>query len=113
MSTWFESYLASWNALDVDGVLAWMTEDVTYEDTTLGHKAVGIRQARRFVEASFKNVPDAAFDFVSGSSTDTSYHIEWVMQPMGVRGVSVGSLRDGLITENRDYWNGALFTVPE
>jgi hypothetical protein len=47
---------------------------------------------------------------VVGSRTlGDAYRVEWVMQPMGVRGASVGTLRDGLIASNRDYWNGALF----
>jgi ketosteroid isomerase-like protein len=31
------------------------------------------------------------------------------MHPMELRGVSVGTLRDGRISANRDYWNGATF----
>jgi hypothetical protein len=34
------------------------------------------------------------------------------MHPMGVRGVSVGTLQDGRIRSNRDYWNGAAYQVP-
>lgn len=37
---------------------------------------------------------------------------EWVMHPMNVRGVAVGQLRDGKITVNRDYWNGAKYAIP-
>jgi hypothetical protein len=49
---------------------------------------------------------------VRGVDDGTSYTIEWVMQPMGVRGASIGLLRDGKIAENRDYWNGKAFDVP-
>jgi ketosteroid isomerase-like protein len=110
--TWFEEYFKTWDDLDVDGVLAWVTDDATYEDTTIGHKAVGREQVRKFVEASFKNVPEARFEFVSGHDDGSSYAVEWIMQPMGIRGVSIGSLRDGKISANRDYWNGAKFDVP-
>lgn len=34
------------------------------------------------------------------------------MQPMNVQGVSIGKLRDGKISEQRDYWNGAAFAMP-
>ena len=44
--------------------------------------------------------------------TDTDFAVEWVMQPMNVRGVSIGTLRDGKIATQRDYWNGAAFAVP-
>jgi ketosteroid isomerase-like protein len=112
MPTWYESYLASWETLDVDAVLAWFADDCVFEDTTLGHGATGIDQLRRFVAASFRNMPDARFEFVRGHDNGTGYAIEWIMQPMGVRGASVGQLRDGKIAVHRDYWNGAAYTVP-
>lgn len=112
MTTWYEQYLQSWDSLDVDRVLEWITDDAYYEDTTINHSATGKDQVRRFVQASFENVPEARFEFVHGVDDGSAYAIEWVMQPMGVRGVSFGRLRDGKICENRDYWNGALFDVP-
>ncbi len=111
-SSWFERYLASWESLDVEAVLAWFTDDIEFEDTTLGHGASGIGQMRKFVKASFRNVPDGRFEFVRGHDNGVGYAMEWIMQPMNVRGVSIGQLRDGKICNNRDYWNGALFTVP-
>ena len=112
MSNFFADYLASWDTNDPDAVLAFFTDDIEYEDTTIGHGASGLKQMRRFVQASFDNVPDASFDYVDHHSTGDAYAIEWVMQPMNVRGVSVGKLRDGKICENRDYWNGAAYTIP-
>ncbi len=111
MTTWYEAYLASWDTLDVEKVLDWFTDDCIFEDTTIGHGAEGIRQMRKFVEASFRNVPDARFEFVRGHDNGEAYAIEWIMQPMNIRGVSVGQLRDGRIAVHRDYWNGAAYTV--
>jgi ketosteroid isomerase-like protein len=107
--SWFEDYLAAWNSLDVDQVLAWMTHDIVYEDTTLGHTASGTQQMKRFAEASFRRVPDARFEFLSGHDDGMSFSMEWIMHPMGVHGASVGSLRDGRVRAHRDYWNGAAF----
>ena len=112
MSDWIEPYLASWETLDVEQVALWFTDDAFYADMTIGHSATGISQLRKFVAASFRNVPDARFEFVRGHADDTHYAIEWIMHPMNVPGVSVGSLRDGKICENRDYWNGAAYKVP-
>lgn len=112
MSNFFADYLAAWDTNDVDTVMAFFSDDIAYEDTTIGHGAKGDKQMRRFVQASFDNVPEARFDYVGHHSTGSEYAIEWVMQPMNVRGVSIGKLRDGKITENRDYWNGAAYTVP-
>ena len=41
MTTWYERYLAAWNTLDPEQVLAWMTDDIVYKDITLGHGASG------------------------------------------------------------------------
>ena len=112
MSNFFADYLAAWETLDVGQVMAFFTDDVVYEDTTIGHGASGERRMRRFVQASFENVPEARFEYVRHHSTGTEYAMEWVMHPMGIRGISVGRLRDGKICENRDYWNGAAYTVP-
>lgn len=112
MSNFFADYLAAWDTLDVDKVMEFFTDDVVYRDTTLNHGAKGDAEMRRFTQASFENVPDARFEYVGHVSDGTNYAIEWVMQPMGVVGVSYGKLRDGKICENRDYWNGAAFKVP-
>ena len=112
MSNFFHAYFAAWDRLDLDAVLAFFTDDVVYEDTTIGHGATGTKQMRRFVQASFDNVPDARFDYIGHVTTGTDFAVEWVMQPMNVRGVSIGTLRDGKIATQRDYWNGAAFAVP-
>lgn len=104
MSNFFAHYLHAWDTLDVDTVMAFFT-DIVYEDTTIGHGGTGEQQVRRFVRASFENVPEARFEYVGHLNTDTDYAIEWIMQPMGVCGVSIGKLRDGKISENRDDWN--------
>ena len=112
MSSFFHDYFAAWDRLDIEAVLAFFTDDIVYEDTTIKHGASGTKQMRRFVQASFDNVPDAKFEHVGDVMTDTDFAVEWVMQPMNVRGVSIGTLRDGKIATQRDYWNGAAFAVP-
>lgn len=112
MSTFFRDYFTAWDDLDLEGVLAFFTDDIVYEDTTIEHGATGIAQMRKFVQASFDNVSDAKFDHVGDVVNGDSFAVEWVMQPMGIRGVSIGKLRDGKICEQRDYWNGARFQVP-
>jgi ketosteroid isomerase-like protein len=112
MSNFFADYLAAWESGDVEAVMAFFTDDIAFEDTTLGHGANGADQMRRFVAASFRTVPGARFEYVRHHSTGSEYAIEWIMQPMNVRGVSVGRLRHGKICEHRDYWDGAKYTVP-
>jgi len=112
MNDWFEDYLASWGTLDVEQVVRWFTDDITYHDMTINHGAEGIEQMRKFVKGSFRNMPEARFEFVRGHGDDKGYSIEWIMHPIDVPGVSVGRLRDGKICSNRDYWNGAAYKVP-
>jgi ketosteroid isomerase-like protein len=112
MGNFFEDYLAAWDTLDVDKVMEYFTDDIVYQDTTLGHGARNAKQMRRFVQASFDNVPEARMKYVSHFCAGDDYVYEWVMNPMQIPGVSVGKLRDGKICENRDYWDGAKFTVP-
>jgi ketosteroid isomerase-like protein len=111
-ANFFSDYLASWDTLNVEQVMAFFTDDIEYRDTTIGHGASGEKQMRRFIQASFTNVPDARFEYVGHVATEDAYAIEWVMHPMGVGGISIGSLRDGKISKNRDYWNGAKYQVP-
>lgn len=105
---WFEDYLDSWASGDVSKVTDWVTDDVEFEDVGAGHRLTGKERMTKFVAASFKAVPDAFFELVGGEELGDAYYYEWVMQPMGVRGVSVGRRRDGKIAANRDYWNGKL-----
>jgi ketosteroid isomerase-like protein len=110
MPMWFKEYLDTWGSGDVSKVTEWVTDDVDFEDVGAGHKLTGKDAMAKFVAVSFKKVPGATFDFVGGEELGDSYYYEWVMQPMGVRGVSVGKRRDGKIAENRDYWNGRLLS---
>ena len=112
MSNFFADYLASWATLDLETVMAFFTDDIVYRDMTIGHGASGIDEMRRFTRHSFKNMPDASFDYIRHVTDGTTYAMEWVMQPMNIPGVSFGVMRDGKICENRDYWNGAAFKVP-
>jgi len=93
---------------DVDKVLDWYTEDVVYEDVTMGHVSNGLDSVRKLVEFSFTKAP-AQYEAVRSVTTDENYVIEWIMHPMELRGVSVGTLREGKISSNHDYWNGAAF----
>jgi hypothetical protein len=111
MSTWYEDYLEAWNTEEVSKVMAWIADDIVYEDTTVGHVADGLKAMTKFVEQSFVVAPGARFEFVKGADNGSEYFIEWIMQPMDVRGVSVGTRRDGLITKNRDYWDGRKYTI--
>lgn|ERR1700728_733440 len=110
---WVESYFAAWNESDPVKVVHWMTDDVEFEDVTAGHISRGKDAVKKFVEACHKTVPDARYEVVESRSFGDAYWVEWIMHARGkaVRGASTGKLRDGKITSNHDYWNGALFQL--
>jgi uncharacterized protein (TIGR02246 family) len=108
---WIEPYFAAWESNDPDAVVAFMTDDVEFEDVTAGHKNVGQARVRRFVAACFEQVPGVHYEVVTSEVFGDAYFVEWVMQPMGLRGASVGKRRDGKIVRNHDYWNGAAFQI--
>jgi uncharacterized protein (TIGR02246 family) len=111
VTDWIEQYFAAWAGTDPDAVVAFMTDDVEFEDVTAGHKNVGKERVRRFVRACHEQVPGMHYEVVTSEIFADSYFVEWVMQPAGLRGASVGKLRDGKIARNHDYWNGADFRI--
>jgi hypothetical protein len=86
-------------------VVSWYTNDAVYEDTTIKHTSSGVAEIRRFAADSFTKVPGHALESVSGFDAGSSFSTEWVMKPMGLRGVSIGSLREGKFATQRDYWD--------
>lgn len=112
-ATWLVDYFAAWDKGDGDAVAAFMTDDVEYEDVTLGHVFHGTDAVKTFVAESAAKVPGMSFDIVTSASDDEAYFAEWVMQPLGLRGTSVGIRRDGKIARNRDFWDGKAFQPAE
>jgi uncharacterized protein (TIGR02246 family) len=113
MSDWVARYFDAWNGTDPDLVVSFMTEDVEMEDVTAGHLSHGKAAARKFFEVCLERVPGARYEVVDSRTFEDAYWVEWIMHVKGVavRGSSVGTLRDGRIARNHDYWNGASFTV--
>jgi uncharacterized protein (TIGR02246 family) len=111
VANWIDDYFAAWGGKDPDAVVAYMTDDVEFEDVTAGHKNVGKERVRRFVQACYDQVPGVSYEVVTSEIFVDSYFVEWVMRPIGLRGASVGKLREGKIARNHDYWNGAAFQI--
>lgn len=101
----FKDYFAAWDQGDADAIMAWLTDDAVFEDVPSGHVARGAGEVRAFVEGALGKAPGARYEIVTSQADADSFAVEWIMQPAGLRGASVGSLRDGRICANRDYWN--------
>jgi ketosteroid isomerase-like protein len=111
MTTWLNEYFDDWNRYDGEAVAGWMTDDIEYEDMAFRHRSVGKQAIVDFVKKSEEVTPGASFEVTTSFAADDHYYCEWIMQPLGVPGVSVGTLRDGKIATNRDYWS--LSTMKE
>lgn len=98
-----DEYFAAWNRGDGASVASFLCADIIYTDTTLNKRLESRDAVAAFVVAVNHDgvtfVPQRAFDGAD------HYYVEWIMQPHGIPGVSVGTLRDGKIVTNNDYWN--------
>lgn len=113
-----------WNAFaakDVPAATACFTDDISYEDLAVqqihrGKDAVSAFWDLYFAAAgdSFKAIQDSlvvdddgySFEWTVSGVVDGSFGIfSGTGQSFTIRGISTGSLREGLIAHNRDYWN--------
>ena len=119
--TFFDTYLAAWNAHDSVAVARHMADDAVYEDVALGRVLRGPSEIASFVEEATRSSSDFRFENVSLFTAGSDYANEWIMlgtndrevggvpatgRSFRVRGASIGKLdQNGRIVENRDYYN--------
>jgi len=59
-------WLAAWNSHQVDQVLGFLTEDVEIRDDSWPRTMHGHRDAREFLEALWRAIPDMRFELLEG-----------------------------------------------
>ena len=106
-AAWLRQYYADWDSGDVDAITSWFADDVVLEDIPTGHVARGAAEARTFVSAALKMAPRASYEVISALADGERFAAEWVMQPAGLHGASVGTVRDGKLATNRDFWDAS------
>ncbi len=113
-SDFMEQLFAAWNAHDAEIAVPLFTEDCIYEDVPTGSRWLGHDGVREMVSLMDTHLGDYAFPVATTQTDGNLYAIEWEMKgtnpngvPYAVRGASVGTLRDGKIAHNRDYWDRA------
>jgi steroid delta-isomerase-like uncharacterized protein len=123
-SGWMQSYLDAWNARDVDGVVAFMSEDVVLADMPLGDRVHGVAAAPDFVarvpsaySSDFRRqlgrlvVDDGttyAFEFTETGTNDVALpggRFPARGRPFELSVVSIGRIRADKIVEHKDYWD--------
>lgn len=98
---------------DVDAVMALMTEDCVFDDTTPpgGRRHEGQAAVRAYWESLFASNPHARWDFEETIVAGDRCVVRWTFwfgdEADGhVRGVDIFKLRNGLIAEKLSYVKG-------
>ncbi|WP_145010892.1 nuclear transport factor 2 family protein [Mycobacterium marseillense] len=106
-AAWLRRYYADWDSGDLEAITSWFDEEVVLEDVPTGHVARGVAEARTFVSGALKMASGASYQVVSVLADGERFAAEWVMLPAGLRGASVGTVRNGKVTTNRDFWDAS------
>jgi ketosteroid isomerase-like protein len=106
----------AFNRHDVDAVMALMTEDVVFENTSPapdGDRFAGQAAVRAFWERFFRDSPHALFEvedlFAAGDRCLVRWRYRWGGDGPNsghVRGVDVFRVRDGKVAEKLSYVKG-------
>jgi ketosteroid isomerase-like protein len=100
-------YYADWDSGDLDAITSWFADDVVLQDVPTGHIARGTEEARTFVGGALKLAPGASYEVISVLVDSGQFAAEWVMRPAGLHGVSIGTISDGKVRTNRDFWDAS------
>lgn len=111
-----EQFNEAFNDQDLEAVMALMTDDCLFENTTPppdGAQYKGKAAVRAAFQAFFQSSPQAHFDieeiFAAGDRCVARWIYHWLSQdgqPGHVRGVDLFRLQDGKIVEKRSYVKG-------
>jgi steroid delta-isomerase-like uncharacterized protein len=119
-----EQHWTHWSAHDLDRLLPLFTDDVVYEDVTMGVVNRGAAQLRTFAEGLFSGFPDVTFEMRSSFANGSSGGSEWIMRGthtgdlpgmpatrrrMEVRGASIFEFSGDKIRRCSDYWDMTTF----
>jgi hypothetical protein len=102
VARWVELF----NAADADGMAELYAEDAinhqVVTDPVEGREAIKEMLRREFANAEMNCIPEAIHD-----AGDTAI-LEWI-DPAGLRGCGFFTIKDGLITFQRGYWDKLSF----
>jgi hypothetical protein len=89
-----ERWVDRWNAHDVDGVLALVTEDVVWEDPSIDGAARGLTEARQYIESLLRAFPDIVWRMPSGLfiSLEEDEEVIEIHQAWACHGTALGPI---------------------
>jgi ketosteroid isomerase-like protein len=108
------AFLKPWNDHDVDGAMAFMTDDCLWEyprgNEPHGTRFEGRAAVRAAIEAAFKAVPDIHYELVQSSHGPGLVVVELLVtgtaidgRPMGFQACDVMELRGDRVAAKRSY----------
>lgn len=111
-----ERFNEAFNRHDVDAIMALMTGDCVFENTSPapdGERYAGQHPVRAFWEQMFRSTPDATFETEELFATGDRRAVRWrysftgaTGEPGHIRGVDVFRIRDGQVAEKLSYVKG-------
>ena len=75
-----DDWVRHWSSHDLDQLVTLFTDDVVYEDVTMGAVNHGKGELRAFGEGFFAGFPDVSFEMTSRFATGSQGGAEWVMR---------------------------------
>jgi steroid delta-isomerase-like uncharacterized protein len=121
------AYVAAWNAHDSTKAAAYLAEDVSYYDASIGTPVIGREAAKTGVIDNFLTAaPDAAWT-IKGTPVSDGSHVafEWEFsgtntgpwsdgtaatgKPFAFTGASMFAVKDGHIVSQSDYYDALGF----
>ena len=112
-------YYEALNTDNINSMMEFFTEDIVYEDSTLGERLEGIKEVRDFFKAFFDAMPLKLY-IETLVVTEDCYGVGWRAEGKHIgdfpnmpatnkffsfRGASIGRIVNGKMSENVDYWN--------
>lgn len=111
--------------LDIEKCMTFFAEDAVWEDQGIEHEFRGIDAVRKSWVDFFDAIADYSYERTAFVCDENGYAFSWTMrctiqqsfgdfeangQPLVLKGSSIGTVSDGKITWNCDYWNMASVT---
>jgi steroid delta-isomerase-like uncharacterized protein len=87
-----ERWVDRWNAHDVKGILALVSDDVTWEDPSMEGPAHGHDASRRYIESLFRAFPDIGWAMPAGLCISFVNGTLKVAQPWSCQGTVLGPI---------------------
>jgi steroid delta-isomerase-like uncharacterized protein len=117
-------WIEAWDAHDLGRLVELFTENLVYEDVTMGRVNRSGAELRAFGQEFFSGFPDVTFELRSSFTTGTWAGAEWVMRGthrgdlpgmpatgkrIEIRGASILEFAGDKIRRCSDYWDMATF----